>query len=116
MGTPKVTVGMPVYNGERYMRFALDSLLAQDFQDFEIVISDNASTDRTSEICAEYAARDSRVRYHRNATNIGASPNYNRTFELARGQYFKWCAHDDVCLPSFLSKCVATMEAAPSSV
>lgn len=116
MKMPRVSVGLPVYNGERYVRQALDSLLDQDFDDFEIVICDNASTDGTAEICRAYSAKDQRIRYFRNETNIGASPNYNRTFELARGQYFKWCAHDDRCHPNFLSRCVAVMDAAPPSV
>lgn len=116
MSIPKVSVGLPVYNGEKYVRQALDSLLDQDFDEFEIVICDNASTDGTEGICRAYAARDQRIRYFRNETNIGASPNYNRTFELARGQYFKWCAHDDRCHRSFLSRCVAVLDAAPPSV
>ncbi len=116
MSNPKVSVGVPVYNGEKYVRQALDSLLAQDFDDFEIVICDNASTDGTAEICQSYAAKDPRIRYFRNESNIGASPNYSRTFELARGQYFKWCAHDDRCHPNFLSRCVAVLDAAPPSV
>jgi glycosyltransferase involved in cell wall biosynthesis len=116
MSIPKVSIGLPVYNGERYLRFALDSLLGQDFHDFEIVICDNASIDGTTELCRAYAAKDPRIRYFRNETNIGASPNYNRTFELARGQYFKWLAHDDRCHRSFLSRCVAMLDAAPPSV
>ena len=99
--TPRVSLGFPVYNGERYLAAALDSLLGQTFRDLEVVICDNASTDRTAELCAAYAARDARVRYHRNPTNLGAAPNFNRTFELSRGEYFKWAAHDDVCAPTF---------------
>jgi glycosyltransferase involved in cell wall biosynthesis len=65
MGLPRVRIGLPAYNGERHLPAALDSLLAQTYGDFELIISDNASTDRTEEICREYAARDSRIRYHR---------------------------------------------------
>ena len=114
--SPRVSIGVPVYNGERYVTQALDSLLNQDFEDFELIISDNASTDATAEICQDYASKEKRIRYYRNETNIGASPNYNRTFQLARGQYFKWCAHDDVCHRGFLSRCMEVMEHAPPSV
>jgi glycosyltransferase involved in cell wall biosynthesis len=107
---------MPVYNGEKYFRFAIDSLLEQDYADFELVISDNASTDATGEICQEFAARDRRIRYYRNQTNIGATGNYNRVFELARGQLFKWATHDDLHLPGCLSRCVEVLDRAPSNV
>ena len=90
MSAPLVTVGVPVYNGQRYLARALDSLLAQTFDDFEIVLCDNASEDRTAEICAAYAARDPRIRFHRNPQNLGLVRNFNRTFELAEGTYFKW--------------------------
>jgi len=112
---PRVSVGVPVYNGELFLAEALDSLLAQTFSDFEIVICDNASTDRTREICLEYASRDSRVRYYRNETNIGLSPNFNRAFELARGEYFRWQAHDDVCDPTLLQRCVEELDSHPSA-
>ena len=99
---PRVSIGMPVYNGEKYLEEAIQSILAQTYSDFELVISDNASTDKTQEICLEYAARDSRVRYHRNEKNLGAAPNYNRTFELSTGQYFKWADYDDLLAEEFL--------------
>ena len=82
---PKVSIGLPVYNGERYLAAALDGILRQTFEDFEIVISDNASTDRTREICSEYCKKDGRIRYSRNDTNIGSARNFNRVFELSRG-------------------------------
>ena len=113
---PSVSVGLPVYNGEKYLRDALDSILTQDFDDFELIISDNASTDNTSIICQSYVSRDKRIRYFRNATNIGAAPNHNRVFELATGTYFKWAAHDDVCKPHMLRRCVDILEHAPPSV
>jgi glycosyltransferase involved in cell wall biosynthesis len=116
MATPKVSVGMPVYNGEKYITQALNSALNQDFDDFEIVISDNASTDGTGEICRSYAAKDRRVRYYRNDSNIGASPNFHRVFELAQGEFFKWLPHDDICFPAFLSRCYAMIKAAPPDV
>ncbi len=107
---PRVSIGLPVYNGENYLREALDSILAQTFEDFELIISDNASTDRTEEICKEYAAKDRRIRYYRNEQNLGAAPNYNRVFELSRGEYFKWAAHDDVCAPEYLKRCVEVLD------
>jgi glycosyltransferase involved in cell wall biosynthesis len=113
--TPRVSIGLPVYNGENYMEQAIDSVLAQTFTDFELIISDNASTDRTEEICQSYAARDSRIRYVRNETNLGATKNYNQTFELAQGEYFKWAAHDDLISPSFLERCVALLDETPSA-
>ncbi len=87
-GAPRVSIGLPVFNGERYLARAIDSVLGQDFRDFELIICDNASTDRTAEICAAYARRDARVRYVRNPRNLGAGPNYDRCFHLARGTYF----------------------------
>jgi glycosyltransferase involved in cell wall biosynthesis len=113
---PKVSIGMPIYNGEKLMRETLDSLLAQTFEDFEIIICDNASEDGTQEICREYAARDARVRYYRNESNIGAAPNYNKTFAMARGDYFKWAAHDDICAPTFLERCVEALDNNPEVV
>ena len=110
---PKVSIGLPVYNGENFIVESLDSLLAQTYTDFELIICDNASTDRTEAICRDYAARDPRVRYHRNETNIGASANYNLTFKMARGDYFKWAAHDDLCAPTYLECCVEALERDP---
>ncbi len=96
MVAPRVSIGLPVYNGSMYLRAALDSILQQDFEDFELIISDNASTDGTEAICRAYAARDRRVRYRRTQSNIGSARNYRRVFELARGEFFKWCSHDDM--------------------
>jgi glycosyltransferase involved in cell wall biosynthesis len=116
MAAVKISVGLAVYNGEKYLKLALESLLKQDFDDFEIIISDNASTDSTAEICRSYAASDRRIRYYRNDSNIGAAPNYRRVLELAQGEYFKWFAHDDILFPSFLSRCYETMRVAPPDV
>jgi glycosyltransferase involved in cell wall biosynthesis len=113
---PMVSVGLPVYNGERYLRDALASLLRQDFQDFELIISDNASTDGTPEICRQFANRDRRVRYFRNDANIGANPNFNRTLELARAPLFRWAAHDDLVEPTYLSSCISMLESSPRAV
>lgn len=114
--TPRVSLGMPVYNGENFIQQALDSILAQTFEDFELIISDNASTDRTEEICRAYAAKDRRIRYYRNEHNLGAGPNYNRVFELSNGQYFKWVAHDDLLTPDYVEKCVAVLDPDPSVI
>jgi glycosyltransferase involved in cell wall biosynthesis len=108
---PRVSIGLPIYNGEPFLQQALDSLLSQTHTDFELVISDNASTDRTSEICAAYTARDPRIRYHRNAQNIGVDRNFNRTFELSQGEYFRWAAADDLCAPTLLERCVEVLDA-----
>lgn len=113
---PLVSIAVPVYNGERYLAEALDSLLAQTLADVEIIITDNASTDGTELICRRYAGRDTRIRYVRNACNIGANPNFNLGPKYATGKYFKWAAHDDVLEPDFLEKCVAALERNPDAV
>lgn len=105
-----VSIGMPVYNGENYIKEAIDSMLAQTFQDFELIISDNASTDNTQSICQEYALKDKRILYFRNDENIGAAKNFNRVFELSDSKYFKWASHDDRITPDFLEKAVNIME------
>ncbi|MGI8550088.1 MAG: glycosyltransferase family 2 protein [Dehalococcoidia bacterium] len=104
--TPLVSIGMPVYNGDRYLREALDSLLVQDYPNFELVVSDNASQDSTPEICAEYAERDPRIRYHRVEENKGAIWNFQHVLDLACGGFFMWAAHDDARHPSYVSKCL----------
>lgn len=107
---------MPLYNAERYVREALDALLAQDYANFELIISDNASTDATANICLEYAARDTRIRFQRAESNMGAVWNFRRVFELSRGEYFMWAAFDDLRAPIYLSRTVAAMEAHPDAV
>jgi glycosyltransferase involved in cell wall biosynthesis len=107
---------MPVYNGENFLEATLDSLRAQTFGDYELIISDNASTDRTREICEDYAAGDSRICYCRSDTNVGAARNFNRVFKLTRGKYFKWAAHDDLCAPEFMARCVDVLDRDPSVV
>lgn len=113
---PKVSIGLPVYNGEDFLEAALDSLLSQTFQDFELIISDNASTDRTEAICRKYMAQDTRIRYFRNEQNLGAAWNYNRVFELSSAEYFKWASHDDFCAPQYLEFCLNELEANPDVV
>jgi len=108
-----VSIGMPVYNGERYLEEALESLLSQSFTDFELIISDNDSTDNTGEICKRYAAKDSRIKYQRFDTNVGATRNYNHVVDEAVGKYFKWAAHDDLCEPAYLQRCVEVLDNHP---
>lgn len=113
---PRVSIGLPVYNGENFIQETLDSLLAQTFPNFELIICDNASTDNTETICQEYSTKDKRIRYYRNSKNLGAAKNYNRTFELSTAQYFKWAAHDDLCAPEFLERCVEILDSYPSVI
>ena len=109
-----VGIGMPVYNGEQFIREAIESLLAQTFEDFELVIVDNHSTDRTFEICQSFASRDPRVRCIRQRQNYGLNHNFNSAFRLSSGKYFKWAAYDDVCAPEFLARCVDVLDSDPS--
>lgn len=106
---PCVSIGLPVFNGDQYLAESLESLLSQTYSDFELIISDNASTDGTQDICRTYAARDCRIRYLRNKNNLGAAKNFNRVFELSSGKYFKWATHDDLCAPEFLEQCVGVL-------
>jgi len=101
---PLVSIGMPVRNGEKHIRRALDSLLAQKYENFELIVSDNASTDKTRFICEEYARRDPRIRCYRNTANIGALPNFQRVLELAEGDFFMWAAADDYFLPPLVAE------------
>ena len=110
---PRVSLGMPVYNGEKYLEKTLDSVLTQTYQDFELVISDNGSSDRTQQICEHYAEIDKRVKYYRNPRNIGIAPNFNRAYELCSGEYFKWTDYDDLLVPEFLEKCVEVLDGHP---
>ena len=113
---PRLSVGLPVYNGQRFLRAALDSLLAQTFTDFELIICDNASTDATEQICREYATRNRRVRYVRHAANIGPAANYNACFALARGEFFRWAAHDDLVAPELFQLSIDALDRDPSAV
>ncbi len=115
-GSPKVTLAMPVRNGADYIEAAIESLLAQTFEDFELIVTDNASTDRTGEIVRAIASRDDRVQYHLNPVDFGAAGNYNRGFELGRGQYLKWCAHDDLISPNYLERTVKALDDDPQAV
>lgn len=113
---PRLSIGLPVYNGEEYLAESLDALLGQTYGDFELVISDNASTDGTQDICREYAARDARIRYLRQPRNIGATPNHNQVFAECRGELFKWASHDDLYGRDLLRRCVEALDARPEVI
>lgn len=108
MPSPKVSIGMPVYNGENFLEQALNSILGQTFQDFELIISDNASTDKTNEICLAYAS-DPRIRYNRSEENRGAAWNFNEVVALARCEFFMWASHDDLWAPEYVERCVEVL-------
>jgi glycosyltransferase involved in cell wall biosynthesis len=113
---PRVSIGVPVRNGEAFLAATLESMLHQTFEDFELILADNASTDGTEEICRSYEARDQRVRYHRHAQDRGASWNHNYVLAAAVGEYFRWNAHDDLCAPDYLLKCVDVLDRDPSII
>jgi glycosyltransferase involved in cell wall biosynthesis len=114
-GGARVSIGVPVFNGARHLAYCLESLVGQTYEDLEILISDNASTDATATICKEYCQRDYRIRYYRQARNIGAAANYNFLVHKASGELFKWAAHDDVCAPDLVARCVAALDASPTA-
>lgn len=112
---PLVSIGLPVYNGQRYLRRALDCLLGQDYHNFELLISDNASTDQTMQICEEYAVRDRRITVNVNQTNVGIIGNFQLVLDRARGKYFMWAAHDDTWAGTFVSSMVRELENHPDA-
>jgi glycosyltransferase involved in cell wall biosynthesis len=114
--SPPLAIGLPVHNGERFLAEALESLLAQTYESFELVVSDNASTDGTEAICRDYAARDERMRYVRREENRGAAWNFNAVVRETSGQYFRWAAADDVSAPTCVERCVAALEDSPRAV
>lgn len=113
---PRLSIGVPVYNGQKFLRATIDSILSQTYTDFELIICDNCSTDGTEAICREYAAKDARIRYIRHDRNLGPAPNYNACFQHARGELFKWNAADDVIAPQFLQRCIERLDSDPSIV
>ncbi len=114
--TPRLTIGLPVYNGEEYLAESLDALLGQSYEDYELIITDNASTDGTPDICKRYLAADSRITYHRLPVNIGAAPNHTPVLSLARGELFKWASHDDLYGRTLLERCVEALDERPDHV
>ncbi len=116
MTTPRLSIGVPVYNGADYIREAITSHLDQDFGDFELVVSDNCSDDGTADIVNELAAQDDRVRYTANKANIGGPANFNRLFRITNGELFRWAAADDRIEPGYLSKVITMMDHDPDIV
>jgi glycosyltransferase involved in cell wall biosynthesis len=114
--SPQLCIGLPVYNGEALLAEAIESLLAQSYTDFELIVSDNASTDRTPAIVEAFQARDPRVRYVRSPRNEGAAANFCAVARLSRAPLFKWSAHDDIYHPRYLERCVAALDADPGVV
>jgi glycosyltransferase involved in cell wall biosynthesis len=110
---PRLSLGLPVYNGERYLAESLDALLAQSFTDFELIISDNGSTDQTGAIARQYESTDHRVRYVHHRRNRGSSFNHNFVIEQARGEFFKWVSDDDLYAPDLLQRCIDALDSRP---
>lgn len=108
---PRLSIGIPVYNGQEFLPELLESLSSQTFQDFEILISDNASNDLTADICRDFERRDRRIHYCCNERNLGAVANFNRVFEMSTAPLFKWAAHDDLYHPDYLDECVKLLDA-----
>jgi glycosyltransferase involved in cell wall biosynthesis len=113
-GRPRVSIGMPVYNREKYVGASIEAHLNQTYSDFELILTDNCSTDRSEEICRAYAAKDPRVKYFRNPRNLGAAGNYRRCFELSTGEYFRWTPSDDLVSPNLLERAVDILDHDPS--
>jgi glycosyltransferase involved in cell wall biosynthesis len=114
--TPAVDIGLPVFNGERFLASAIESILAQEYRDFEVIVLDNASTDSTAEIARDFATTDERVVYFRQDANVGAARNYNDVLALAAAPLFKWATHDDVLCPQWLGRCVDALHGQPAAV
>jgi glycosyltransferase involved in cell wall biosynthesis len=113
---PRIAIGMPVYNGERYLEETLETVFNQTYSDFTLIISDNASTDRTEEICRDYASKHPRTNYIRNPVNLGASQNYKRCFDPAQSEYFRWQNADDPIEPTLLERCKKVLDEFPDVV
>ena len=114
--TPRVSIGLPVYNGENFIDQAIESIINQTFSDLELIITDNASQDQTQRICESWVAKEPRIRYYRSKINTGAARNFDYAFKLSVGEYFKWAAHDDVCDPRFVERCVEVLDRDPGVV
>jgi glycosyltransferase involved in cell wall biosynthesis len=113
---PRLSVGLPVYNGEKYLAEAIEALLGQSYPEFELIISDNASTDGTADICRHYESADPRVRYFRQPRNIGLAPNHNFVADQASGEFFKWAASDDLYERNLLERSIAALDEHPHAV
>jgi glycosyltransferase involved in cell wall biosynthesis len=115
-GLPRLSIGVPVFNGERFLAAAIQSALDSSFSDFELIISDNGSTDGTEAIARAFTEQDARVRYVRNATNIGPIANFNQVLRASGGEYFKWLAYDDLCGSDLLARCIEVLDRDPTAV
>jgi len=113
---PKISIGIPVYNGEKFIRKCIESVLQQTYKNFELIISDNASTDSTSKICEEYLRKDNRITFVRQNKNMGQNWNFNFLLEKANGEYFVWVAADTIILPEFIEKNIAVLESQDKAV
>jgi len=113
-GKPRVSIGMPVYNREKYVGASIEAHLNQTYGDFELILTDNCSSDRSEEVCRSYVERDARVKYYRNPTNLGAAGNYRRCWELSTGEYFRWTPSDDLVSPNLLERAVDILDRDPS--
>ena len=107
---PLVSIGLPVFNGADFLEYALDTLLSQSYQNIEVIVCDNASTDETQSIVERYCRNDERVKYHRHEKNLGAAFNFNSTFHMSSGEYFRWAAHDDIVHENCIEQSVIAME------
>lgn len=107
---PLVSFGLPVYNGENFVAEAIRCVLDQTFSNWELIICDNCSTDRTMAVCNRFAEQDRRVRLSQNVRNMGVCFNFDRAFRLSRGRYFKWVSHDDLFAPRFTELCIRELE------
>ena len=114
--TPLLTVGLPVFNGELYLAGAIECILSQSFRDFDFIISDNASTDGTQDICQHYAKRDRRIRYCRNSVNLGGAKNSDLILDMARTEFFATASHDDYFSLNYLESCPATLQSSANAV
>ena len=114
--SPRVSFGLPVRNGEDSISKCIDSILVQDYADFELVICDNLSTDRTLEILSDYANQDKRIRVEKNDVNVGLVGNFNRVFSRTTGEYFRWIGSDDWLEPGYASKCIKALDDNPTAV
>ncbi|MEM7477909.1 MAG: glycosyltransferase family 2 protein [Planctomycetota bacterium] len=112
----KVSIGLPVYNGDNYLAYAIESVLNQTLEDWELVICDNASEDGTQAICEHYASLDARIKYFRSEKNQGAAWNFNQTFHKSNGQYFRWLCHDDYILADNLQRCAEILDDNPDYI
>lgn len=112
---PTVTIGLPVFNGEDFLAEAVQSLLSQSFEDIELIVSDNCSTDGTADICKGFASADARVRYFRQNENIGGLANFEFVYRQSTGRYYMWAAHDDIWSPTWVEKLLARIEGLPNA-